>query len=57
MEDWWIWSSPDLVNWTMRSVLKPEQTYIGKPFGANKEMPTDDKPFVDKYKQEGNSYN
>ncbi|WP_299012508.1 family 43 glycosylhydrolase [uncultured Polaribacter sp.] len=29
MEDWWIWSSPDLVNWTKRSVLKPEDTYIG----------------------------
>lgn len=32
MEDWWIWSSPDLVNWTKRSVLKPEDTYIGKEF-------------------------
>ncbi len=32
MEDWWVWSSPDLVNWTLRSVLKPEETYIGKPF-------------------------
>lgn len=32
MEDWWVWSSPDLVNWTKRSVLKPEDTYIGKPF-------------------------
>ena len=32
MEDWWVWSSPDLVNWTKRSILKPEQTYIGKPF-------------------------
>lgn len=32
MEDWWIWSSPDLVNWRKRSVLKPEDTYIGKPF-------------------------
>lgn len=29
MEDWWIWSSPDLVNWTKRSVLKPKDTYIG----------------------------
>ena len=28
MEDWWVWSSPDLVNWTKRSVLKPENTYI-----------------------------
>ncbi|MFS4482723.1 family 43 glycosylhydrolase [Hyunsoonleella sp. 2307UL5-6] len=32
MEDWWIWSSPDLVNWTKRSVLHPNDTYIGKDF-------------------------
>lgn len=32
MEDWWVWSSPDLVNWTERSRLKPENTYIGKPY-------------------------
>ncbi|MEN8825422.1 MAG: family 43 glycosylhydrolase [Wenyingzhuangia sp.] len=32
MEDWWVWSSPDLVNWTYQNTLKPEQTYIGKPF-------------------------
>lgn len=32
MEDWWIWSSPDLVNWSKRSVLKPQDTYIGEPF-------------------------
>lgn len=32
MEDWWIWSSPDLVNWKQESVLKPEETYIGKSF-------------------------
>jgi len=32
MEDWWIWSSPDLVNWTKRSVLNPKDTYIGKDF-------------------------
>lgn len=32
MEDWWIWSSPDLVTWTKRSVLKPEDTYIGGNF-------------------------
>lgn len=32
MEDWWIWSSPDLVNWTKRSVLNPRDTYIGKDF-------------------------
>ncbi len=34
MDDWWIWSSPDLVNWTQRSVLKPEDIYIGKPFSS-----------------------
>ncbi|GGZ87897.1 family 43 glycosylhydrolase [Algibacter mikhailovii] len=32
MEDWWIWSSPDLVHWTKRSVLNPIDTYIGKAF-------------------------
>jgi len=32
MEDWWIWSSPDLVNWTKRSVLNPKDTYIGDDF-------------------------
>ena len=32
MENWWVWSSPDLVHWTKRSVLKPEDTYIGKGF-------------------------
>ncbi len=32
MDNWWVWSSPDLVNWTHRSTLKPEDTYIGKPF-------------------------
>lgn len=32
MEDWWVWSSPDLVNWTKRSVLQPKDTYIGDGF-------------------------
>ncbi|TBN03694.1 carbohydrate-binding protein [Hyunsoonleella flava] len=32
MEDWWVWSSPDLVNWKKRSVLNPKDTYIGKDF-------------------------
>ena len=32
MEDWWVWSSPDLVNWTKRSILNPKDTYIGKEF-------------------------
>lgn len=33
MEDWWLWSSIDLVNWQLVYTLKPEETYIGKPFG------------------------
>ncbi len=32
MENWQLWSSDDLVNWKLESTLKPEQTYIGKPF-------------------------
>ncbi|MEQ8240336.1 MAG: family 43 glycosylhydrolase, partial [Cyclobacteriaceae bacterium] len=34
MEDWWLWSSDDLVNWELESVLKPEDTYIGKSFSS-----------------------
>ncbi len=34
MDDWWLWSSDDLVNWKLESVLKPEDTYIGKPFSG-----------------------
>ncbi len=32
MEDWWLWSSDDLVDWELVSVLRPEDTYIGRPF-------------------------
>lgn len=32
MDDWWLWSSDDLVNWKLEYTLKPEETYIGKPF-------------------------
>jgi len=32
MEDWWLWSSTDLVDWKLEYVLKPEETYIGKPY-------------------------
>jgi hypothetical protein len=32
MEDWWLWSSDDLVNWKLEYTLKPEETYIGKSF-------------------------
>lgn len=28
MEDWQVWSSTDLVNWTLRSTLSPDQTYL-----------------------------
>lgn len=31
MRDWWIWSSPDLVNWKYESTLKPEETYYKQP--------------------------
>lgn len=34
MEDWWLWSSDDLVNWELESVLRPEDTYIGMPFSS-----------------------
>jgi len=32
MDDWWLWSSDDLVNWKLESVLNPEDTYLGQPF-------------------------
>lgn len=31
MDNWWAWTSDDLVNWQKISTLQPEQTYIGKP--------------------------
>jgi arabinoxylan arabinofuranohydrolase len=31
MNDWWTWSSDDLVHWKYESTLKPEQTYWGRP--------------------------
>lgn len=34
MEDWWVWSSPDLINWIERSRLKPESTCIGEHFNS-----------------------
>jgi len=30
MDDWWIWSSADLVNWKKETVLKPEDTCANK---------------------------
>jgi arabinoxylan arabinofuranohydrolase len=32
MEDWWLWSSDDLVNWKLEHTFKPEDTYIGQSF-------------------------
>jgi len=32
LADWWVWSSTDLVNWKQESVLRPEETFIAKPF-------------------------
>lgn len=32
MDEWGIWSSPDLVTWHLETVLKPEQTYLRRPF-------------------------
>lgn len=31
MDDWWIWSSDDLVAWRHECTLRPEQTYWQKP--------------------------
>ena len=32
MNDWWIWSTSDLVHWKYESTLKPEDTYLKRPF-------------------------
>lgn len=32
LAEWWVWGSADLVNWQMESVLRPEDTFIGKPY-------------------------
>ena len=32
MYDWWVWSSEDMVNWQLASVLAPEQTFLGSSF-------------------------
>lgn len=31
MDDWWIWSSSDLVNWTHETTLNPEETFLKDP--------------------------
>ncbi len=32
MPEWKIWSSPDLISWTLERTITPEETYIGKPY-------------------------
>ena len=32
MDNWWVWSSDDLVTWTQRDILQPTDTYIHKNF-------------------------
>ena len=32
MKDWWVWSSADLIHWKLIGTLKPESTYLKKPF-------------------------
>ena len=32
MKDWWVWSSADLVHWRQEGILKPEDTYLKRPF-------------------------
>ena len=33
-KDWWVWSSDDLVSWKQEGTMKPEDTFIGKPFDS-----------------------
>lgn len=32
MKDWWVWSSGDLVNWQQEGTLRPEDTFLKRPF-------------------------
>ena len=34
MRDWQVWQSSDLYTWELKSVLRPEDTYIGRPFSG-----------------------
>eukprot|EP00475_Leptophrys_vorax_P023794 TRINITY_DN32701_c0_g1_i1.p1 TRINITY_DN32701_c0_g1~~TRINITY_DN32701_c0_g1_i1.p1 ORF type:complete len:450 (+),score=102.13 TRINITY_DN32701_c0_g1_i1:17-1366(+) len=34
MQNWWVWSSDDLVSWTLEDVLTPEETCVGKAFDS-----------------------
>ena len=31
LRDWWVWSSSDLLEWKLESVLKPEDTFLRRP--------------------------
>ncbi len=41
MEDWQVWSSNDLVNWTLQSTLYPDQTYLRSQPGFSSAWATD----------------
>jgi len=32
MDEWGIWVSDDLVNWSLERIVKPDDTYLGGPF-------------------------
>ncbi len=32
LKDWWLWSSTDLIHWRQESVLRPEDTFLQRPF-------------------------
>ena len=34
MNDWWIWSTKDLVHWKYESTLKPDDTYLKHPYNS-----------------------
>ena len=34
LRDWWVWSSSDLLEWKLESVLKPEDTFLRRPFNS-----------------------
>lgn len=34
MDDWWIWSSDDLATWRREGIVRPEETYLRKPFSS-----------------------
>jgi hypothetical protein len=34
MDDWWVWSSGDLLSWKHECTVRPEETYYGQACGA-----------------------